>query len=332
MSEVAPETEVKFQRRVTRQQTRSQGDAVLSKTSACGDSSTLNTCAKPRKPDQSNNSSGFPELLPSRITATQTRLSRADHKLLLYKHEILRNYDIAIPANFGKHSAAVEATLVFAQEQAGTAVCISPEGHLITCAHCVAESEEELDLLKPHWLIFASGRVVSAKCIAWDDRRDLALLQITAAQAAPGQEEAKTRTAASDNSTESPVFPYAPIATHQLPLGAKLVCVGHPGSEDLEASQAGVKTNYDVLHLSTGEFLGYALGQDIQDNSEIGASQHDCWTYWGHSGAPLLGRKDGQLVGLHSSWDDQTAMRRGVPLEAIREFLEIAKLRETTTM
>jgi hypothetical protein len=27
------------------------------------------------------------------------------------------------------------------------------------------------------------------------------------------------------------------------------------------------------------------------------------------------------LVGVHSSWDDETGMRRGVGIEAIREFL-----------
>jgi hypothetical protein len=49
---------------------------------------------------------------------------------------------------------------------------------------------------------------------------------------------------------------------------------------------------------------------------------HDAWTYWGHSGAPLVSEKDGTLVGLHSSWDDQTAMRHGIPKVAIWEFLE----------
>lgn len=49
---------------------------------------------------------------------------------------------------------------------------------------------------------------------------------------------------------------------------------------------------------------------------------HDCWTYWGHSGAPLLERRTGQLVGLHSSWDEETGMRRGVGCEAIAGFLE----------
>lgn len=49
---------------------------------------------------------------------------------------------------------------------------------------------------------------------------------------------------------------------------------------------------------------------------------HDCWTYWGHSGAPLMLRATGELVGLHSSWDDQSGMRRGVPLVALRAFLD----------
>ncbi|KAH8899107.1 AT hook domain-containing protein family protein, partial [Thozetella sp. PMI_491] len=209
----------------------------------------------------------------------------------------------------------IEATLVFGQEEAGTAVCISPKGILLTCAHCVAETADDLDHGKLHWLVFTSGRVVAAKYAAWDDRRDLALLRIVSAQAAPVS-------APGDLLLSTAGFPHVVPAQSQVPLDARLVCIGHPGSEDLEAAEAGVKTNYDVLHLSTGTFRGYSPGQDLQDNSEIGALQHDCWTYWGHSGAPLLGRKDGRLVGLHSSWDDQTAMRRGVPLEAIKEFLK----------
>jgi S1-C subfamily serine protease len=157
-----------------------------------------------------------------------------------------------------------------------------------------------------HWLIFASGRAVAARCVAWDERRDLALLRIVAAQA---------------DSRASSSFPSVQIAEVGPSLGDKLICIGHPGSEDLEASKPGVKTHYDVLHLSTGAFRGYAEGQDLQENAEIGALQHDCWTYWGHSGAPLLDGRTGKLVGLHSSWDEDTAMRRGVALVAITMFV-----------
>ena len=132
----------------------------------------------------------------------------------------------------------------------------------------------------------------------------------------------------------TPTFPYINISDSMVAEKGRLVCIGHPGSEDLEAEVEGRKTGYDVLHISAGAFRGYSEGQDVHDNSEIGALMHDCWTYWGHSGAPLVrrGRKgmevgvveegSGELVGLHSSWDDETAMRRGVGLEAIKVFLE----------
>lgn len=88
--------------------------------------------------------------------------------------------------------------------------------------------------------------------------------------------------------------------------------------------EAGVETGYEVLCVSEGRFRGYAEGQDVQDTEEIGALMHSYWTYWGQSGAPLVektARMGERLVGVHSSWDDETGMRRGVGVEAIREFL-----------
>ncbi|KAK3390178.1 trypsin-like cysteine/serine peptidase domain-containing protein [Podospora didyma] len=276
--------------------------------------------------------------LPDRPPAALTKLRRADHKLLLRKQELLQKYEIATPRDFQKNSSrTVSVTLVFAQEEAGTAVCIRPDGLLLTCSHCVAETAAELDRDKTHWLLFASGQIVSAKCIAWDPQRDLALLQITAAAVSHLQKPPRDiidLTLDDDNDHERVKpqlqqqapdfkFPAVEIADRPPPVNTKLVCIGHPGSEDLEAGGPRVKTNYDVLHLSTGAYRGTAEGHDdLQDNAEIGALQHDCWTYWGHSGAPLLERKSGRLVGLHSSWDDETGMRRGIPLEAIVEFLD----------
>ncbi|KAK8121253.1 hypothetical protein PG999_005373 [Apiospora kogelbergensis] len=272
-------------------------------------------------PKTSGKVSGIVQL-PRDLTRAHTGLRTSDHALLRKKQAWLshnhHHHDAAsipqlqqlqLQAGFVRHQAAVEAALVFGQEEAGTAVCVADEGLLLTCSHCCVDEEGN----RPgpatlHWLIFASGRVVGARCIAWDERRDLALLRIAKAQ--QGQSAADSR------------FPAVKVATGPIAVGAKMVCIGHPGSEDLEAEEAGVKTGYDVLHASTGRFRGLAEGQDVQDNSEIGALMHDCWTYWGHSGAPLLAATTGLLVGLHSSWDDQTAMRRGVALEAIKEFLK----------
>ncbi|RKU47557.1 hypothetical protein DL546_006699 [Coniochaeta pulveracea] len=248
--------------------------------------------------------------IPVRPPISVTRLPRADHNLLLTKHDLLKSQSINVPQDLKRRAPdAASATLIFAQQEAGTAVCIHPSGLLLTCAHCIAKEAADVKPEKTFWLLFASGTVVGARCVAWDQHRDLALLRIVAA-------------AGVDDSSVTVAFPAVQVADYRPLLGAQLVCIGHPGSEDFEAAEPGVKTGYDVLHLSTGTFHGYAEGQDLQDNSDIGALKHDCWTYWGHSGAPLLERDSGRLVGLHSSWDDETGMRRGIALEALKEFLE----------
>jgi hypothetical protein len=268
------------------------------------------------------------EILPNILTSAATGLSRKELATLNSKRQKLLSSPFRAGNSITKLvkrsknlAAAARATLVFAQHEAGTAVCISASGLVLTCAHCVAESPEEYAAAKPTWLVFSSGQVVRAQCVAWDQGRDLALLRITAADClAEHHAEAS-----------SPMlFPFADIAS-QTPLFApgdkqttRLICIGHPGSEDLEAADSSqpVLTDYDVLHVSRGYYHGLASDQDVQDNSEIGALQHDCWTYWGHSGAPLVDVKSGEIVGLHSSWDDETGMRRGVAWEALQEFLE----------
>lgn len=243
------------------------------------------------------------------ITSQTTKLPRQDHRTLLKKQAWLQANTIDIPPNSLSLPSStngtpnpIAATLVFAQHEAGTAVCISPSGILLTCSHCVAENTTHLSWSQTHWLIFSSGDVVAAKTIAWDARRDLALLVII------------------KSSSRATVFPYASLSTTPPRISSRLLCIGHPAAEDLEAPLPGTKTGYDTLVLSTGTFRGLAE-QDPHDNEEIGALMHSCWTYWGHSGAPLVDRRSGGLVGLHSSWDDETGMRRGIPLEALDGFL-----------
>jgi hypothetical protein len=271
------------------------------------------------------------EILPNILTTATAGLTRKDLATLNSKRQRLLSSPSQASNSITKLversknlAAAARATLVFAQHEAGTAVCIAASGLVLTCAHCVAESLEEYAAAKPTWLLFSSGQVVRAECVGWDQKRDLALLRITAAD----------RLAADHADAASPMlFPFVDIAS-QTPLFApgdkqttRLICIGHPGSEDLEAvptsdSSEPMLTDYDVLHISRGYYHGLASDQDVQDNSEIGALKHDCWTYWGHSGAPLIDSKSGEVVGLHSSWDDQTRMRRGVAWEALHEFME----------
>lgn len=266
-----------------------------------------------------------PVAILRKLTAASTNLAYETLTLLRDKQLRLLKRDGQVPTFIRRQlqlgevadcalAQAAAATLVFAQEEAGTAICISSSGLLLTCSHCLAEDEASLDRDAPHWLLFACGQVVKTKCVAWDGMRDLALLQVTAAT-----EPAVT---SAWGQCRPPLgFPFVRVSESRPCRNTPLLCIGHPGSEDLESSQLGVETGYDVLHISTGKFCGMAKNQDAQDNSDIGALMHNCWTYWGHSGAPLLTESNGELTGLHSSWDEETGMRRGVGWEAIKSFL-----------
>ncbi|KAM7200762.1 Trypsin-like cysteine/serine peptidase domain containing protein [Rhypophila sp. PSN 637] len=291
-----------------------------------------------------NLASFTPQLMrPDKSSNDWAEQSPAEQALLEHKQDLLTEQAATLRASIPKDLLkpdsirAIYSTLIFAREEAGTAVMIRQDGLILTCAHCVADTRQDFESEnikdKVFWLLESSERrVFRAKCIAWDPVRDLALLGIFWYSPRKRPVPSPTALSAFPPGAVQPDMPRAVYFNHvnlaesSPAVDAPLVCVGHPGAEDLETSRRGVKTGYDVLHVSTGAFRGIAEGQDAQDNEEIGALMHDCWTYWGHSGSPLLDRKTGKLVGLHSSWDDETGMRRGVAIEAINEFLKLCNI------
>ncbi|KAM5353952.1 hypothetical protein ACJ41O_000602 [Fusarium nematophilum] len=301
-------------------QTRSSTRRQLSSTTP-SQSTNINTSSEappPPRPEHipdTSTSKPHIEVLPSALALAlpSLRLLRGQRGPLRTKREWLSSHTIPLPEDALRALTSadsadfplnpVDATLVFAQSHAGTAVCISPDGVILTCAHCVAESPSELAESPLHTLLSSAGALISARVVAWDPTRDLALLVIEKAE------------------LPHRPFPHVRISPSAPRMNTRLLCVGHPGSEDLENPRRGVPTEYDTLVLSEGSFRGLAAGQDPQDNSEVGALKHSCWTYWGHSGAGLFDRRTGMLVGVHSSWDDETGMRRGVALEAVVAFL-----------
>jgi len=165
-------------------------------------------------------------------------------------------------------------------------VNIDPRGILLTNAHVARQRDNVLTAE------FPDGRSFQATCIAIDAHLDLALCRFN-----------------------SPVpMPFARLAEAPPAVGARVACIGNPGS----TTPRGEKTNYQPFHVSVGSIRGY--NGDPLGNQELGRLMHDAWTYWGHSGSPLFDHA-GRIVGLHNSWDSKNAMRHGVPLQALQEFL-----------
>lgn len=245
------------------------------------------------------------ELVLAKAKATEVKNKRDKYLQQLSRH----TRAIASP----KAEQSFSSTVIFAQEAAGSGICVSTQGHILTCAHCVDEdgTEEEKEVLgRMKFVIFTDGEIYLAKCVAVDFLRDCALLLVEGHFAAPHyrhQECVKK-------------FPFVTLAERAPSIKSKLFCIGQPGREDLEADVEGINTDYDLVSVSSGAFQGLVKG-DPHDNREIGKLKHTCWTYWGHSGAPLFSL-DCEMVGIHSSWDDETAMRHGVPLEALKEFMK----------
>ncbi|KAL6716798.1 hypothetical protein ACLMJK_004710 [Lecanora helva] len=241
-------------------------------------------------------------------------LTKAELTLLRRKQKKLARNALSTLCNLppGIHiSNALASTLIFAQEFAGTAVCIDPAGWILTCSHCISEDEGAYRAdNKRRWLLFYTGLAVQVKCHAWDTKRDLALLKIIAVESADDGKPG-----------EMPTFRHVQLSSSIPSAMANIICIGQPGADDLESVKAR-KTKYNLVEVSKGNLRGMIRNADPQDNSEIGALMHDAWTYWGHSGAPLLKAKDGNLVGLHSSWDAETLTRHGIPLIAIQQFLQ----------
>ena len=61
---------------------------------------------------------------------------------------------------------------------------------------------------------------------------------------------------------------------------------------------------------SLGRIEGYT--DDLDSARGLGGTKHSCWTYWGHSGAPLFDAR-GTMVGMHNAWDaDNYGQRHAV--------------------
>lgn len=211
--------------------------------------------------------------LPFSPTLKDTRLSPTSHALLLKKASHLSQFGPIIPPRaFRRHKATtVDATLAFAQSEAGTAFCIREDGLLLTAAHCVAETTGVEAVGRVVWLVMpvseeeegdgdrgdrkdgqggsgvikkggrgqlgrsrSKSRIIGARCIAWDLGRDLALLKVTHAQLQPeegGKIPSSSRKGQGIGNFPCVKLPPPGSGRKEPPLDIPLVAIGHPADE-----------------------------------------------------------------------------------------------------
>ena len=190
----------------------------------------------------------------------------------------------------------------FVQEESGSGVNIHKDGLILTCDHCVLDSN------KKYKLIFSNNKIYEAECVKSSEEMDLALLKIK-------EDSSDFR------------LPYTQIAQSPARKNQQLYCIGNPTNIDMELDDED-EMIFDppFFHTSDGVCNGYMKCKQEENKKKLGKLglgrlKHDCWTYWGHSGAPLFNNKS-ELCGIHNGWNDQNAMRHAIPLCAIQEFVK----------
>lgn len=202
----------------------------------------------------------------------------------------------------------------------GSGVIIHSSGIVLTCAHVVAadgDPDENDEIIKPpkrlgrlKTLIDSSGTLHLAACTVCDEAMDVAALQIVWTDGG------------SETFTAAPLSALTPDPHNDT--NAAIACIGNPYDWDLEcpAGARPMKMGFRPFHTSAGSIT--SVSPETDRATGLGGTKHSCWTYWGHSGAPLFNRC-GELVAMHNSWDsDNGGQRHAVSLDMLRPVVEVA--------
>ena len=202
-------------------------------------------------------------------------------------------------------------------DEFGTAVCINEKGYILTCSHAAPPFEDEKN--KESLFIFPNGEIIKAITLEKDEQLDLALLKIIEIYE-------------DDKFIKIDKFPekkfiYSKIKSSSIKneeIGKNIFCIGNPCFTMYDDFGKLEKNNYKPFWISFGKIKGY-MKDEIYGNNDLGPLIHDCWTYWGHSGAPIF-NINGEIVGMHNSWNERNANRHGISLLGIIKFISKFKL------
>ncbi len=196
-------------------------------------------------------------------------------------------------------------------DEFGTAVCISEKGYILTCSHAAPPFEDDNN--KESLYIFQNGEIVKALTLEKDDQLDLALLKII--------EIYENGKFTKIENFPQKKFNYSKIKISSLneKIGENVFCIGNPCFTMYDDDGKLENNKYKPFWISFGKIKGY-IKDGIYCKNDLGPLIHSCWTYWGHSGAPIF-NTNGKIVGMHNSWNEKNANRHGNSLLGIIKFI-----------
>ena len=159
-------------------------------------------------------------------------------------------------------------------------------------------------------LVTAHGKQIGAVCTKIDNDVDLALLQI------PSHLQNDLMLSSMDIGT-----------TGSDSDSFSIFALGNPCDIDLETdSETQRKNGFFPFHVSEGR-LESKISSKKSKRDDLGRQIHSAWTYWGHSGCPLIGMVHGEnglepyILSIHNSWDERNGNRHGISLDEIISFV-----------
>ena len=199
-------------------------------------------------------------------------------------------------------------------DEFGSAVCVDERGFLLTCSHAAPPFEDDETKTKESLYIFPNGEIVKTLTLEKDDQLDLALLKII--------EIYQNDKFIKIENIKDKKFIYSKIKPNfneNEKIGEKVFCIGNPCFSMYDDDGKLKKNNYKPFWISFGKIKGYMKG-GIFCKNDLGPLIHNCWTYWGHSGAPIF-NYNGEIVGMHNSWNERNEDRHGNSLLGIIKFI-----------
>ena len=196
-------------------------------------------------------------------------------------------------------------------DEFGTAICINEKGYLLTCAHAAPPYEDEKNINTSIY-IFPSGEIIKALTLEKNEKIDLALLKII--EIYKGNKFIKIN--------ENKKFDFIKInkdIINNEVSRKNIFCIGNPGFTMYDEEGNLENNEYKPFWISFGKIKKY-LKDEVYCTKDLGPLIHNCWTYWGHSGEPLF-NFDGNIVGIHNSWNEKNGDRLGVSLLGIIKFI-----------